>query len=112
MDILIKGMEMPSCCGNCQFNQFHEANPWTTWYSCMFLNKDTDAVGNNRLADCPLVALPPHGRLIDADAEIAKLEAFMKVLNKETESGGRQYHECDCALHYLSDAPTIVEATE
>lgn len=58
------------------------------------------------------VALPEHGRLIDADAEIAKLEAFMKVLNKETESGGRQYHECDCVLHYLTDALTIVEATE
>lgn len=59
-DILIKNIEMPSCCENCRFNQFYDAKHWTSWNFCMFLDKDTDNVGNNRLADCPLVALPEH----------------------------------------------------
>lgn len=57
----------------------------------------------------PIEIPDKHGRLIDADAEIVKLKAFMKCLNKETESGGRQYHECYCVLHYLT---ALVEATE
>lgn len=66
-DVLIKGMEMPSCCGNCQFNQFHEADLWTTWDACMFLNNDTNNTGNGRLADCPLIPVPEHGDLVQLD---------------------------------------------
>lgn len=107
MDILIKNMEMPSWCGNCQFNQFHEANPWTTWYSCMFLNKDTDDVGNKRLADCPLVALPEHhGRLKDADA---MLEKFERIVTPDDLT----YTIAHGILkQIIEDAETIVEATE
>lgn len=109
-DILIKGMEMPSCCGNCQFNQFHEANHWTTWYSCTFLNKDTDDVGNNRLADCPLVALPEHGRLIDGD----KLLSIFRHANKDCYQIGKyerasQWYDAE---GFVEMQKTIVEATE
>lgn len=99
MDILIKNMKLPK--------------KGTIRILAVF----SDGTVDFRYKDKPetrttqAVEVPPHGRLIDADAEIAKLEAFMKVLNKETESGGRQYHECDCVLHYLTDAPTIVESS-
>jgi len=107
MDILIKGMEMPSCCGNCQFNQFYDAKHWTSWNFCMFLDKDTDDAGNGRLADCPLVALPTsYGRLIVADALLEKLEkiALPDDLTYTIAHG--------ILKQIIDDAPVIVEATE
>ena len=59
MSILIKGMEMPTDCIFCPM--FHGA-----WTICAGLNKTTSVKG--RPDDCPLVPVPPHGRLIDADA--------------------------------------------
>ena len=51
MSVLIKGMEMPKNCDVCFMRDACE-------YS-MPLEK--------RLTDCPLVEVPKHGRLIDAD---------------------------------------------
>ena len=101
-DILIKNMEMPKE-GSITITIRHDG-------AINFIGDMGSNLG--RLVDCKATALSEYGRLIDADAEIAKIKAFMKVLNKETESGRRQYHECDCVLHYLTDAPAIVEATE
>lgn len=112
MALIIKGT-MPTCCGLC----CECLGGGSDAYYCNRAKRQiSDVVPpyDKRMEWCPIIGEIPdrHGRLIDADAEIAKLEAFMKVLNKETESGGRQYHECDCVLHYLTDAPTIVEASE
>ena len=98
--ILIKGMEMPSCCENCRFNQFYDAKHWTTWNFCMFLDKDTDDAGNNRLADCPLVALPSHGRLID-------LDAYLKASENMAEWEEYRVEEIE---EYFDNCPVIVEA--
>ena len=102
MDILIKGLEMPKSCEECSFNQFHEANPWTTWETCMMLDKDTDSIGEGRLADCPLVALPSHGRLCDLDA----------LIEHETYNIKQALFDSDEVLEDLKNAPVIVEATE
>lgn len=115
MDILIKNMEMPSCCGNCEFNQFHEGNPWTTWYTCMFLNKDTDNVGNNRLADCPLVALPSHGDLIDRGlvqevlAQLLPLVITNELTDKEI---GLVHRTVGAIAEMINEQEVVVEATE
>ena len=49
MSVLIKGMEMPTCCAGCCLDRF-----------C----KHWDIVPY-RHEDCPLVPVPKHGRLID-----------------------------------------------
>jgi hypothetical protein len=51
MGVYINGMEMPKSCDECPL------------YTCMH-NHD----------DCPLVPVPPHGRLIDADVLITRYE--------------------------------------
>ena len=71
--------------------------------------------------DCPLVPVPPHGRLIDADAlemerraENAKKgwhDSFAVVFN------GDPYYEAtyDCTEQFkelVNNAPTILEAEE
>lgn len=83
MDILIKGLEMPKSCGNCKFSQFHEANPWTTWYTCLFSNKDIDDTGNGRLVGCPLIPVPEHGDLIDRQKFYEKIVQHIKDTESE-----------------------------
>lgn len=105
---LIIDAPMPKNCLSCPSKEHCLA------FGKLHFNERLKMLDECRRADnCPIIGEIPdsHGRIIDADAEIAKLEAFMKVLNKETEIGGRQYHECDCVLHYLTDAPVIVEAS-
>ena len=53
MSVLIKGMEMPTNCHECPL---------------LFVTSICDGS-----KDCPLVHVPPHGRLIDADALISVL---------------------------------------
>ena len=55
MSILIRGMEMPNICAYC-FIESSECN----------LHESVN-IWKERHPDCPLIELPPHGRLIDAD---------------------------------------------
>ena len=70
MSILIKGMKMPTSCLECRLYN----DPW-----CMAKNRNQWRTAYNRPPngerqnDCPLVPIPPHGRLIDADTLIGKL---------------------------------------
>ena len=61
MSILIKGMEMPKNCDKCGFqsaSRFCNAMPYN------FCER-TDDIGRSDW--CPLIEVPSHGRLIDAD---------------------------------------------
>lgn len=66
MSVIVKGMEMPNNCYDCPFIRASYAGD----YYCAKGNgteDDLKKVYGQRMADCPLVELPPHGRLIDAD---------------------------------------------
>ena len=72
MSILIKGMEMPQNCDSCPFlDGFGPYANCTLLHGYIALNRMAE---NWRLEDCPLVEVPPHGRLIDADAMIRNIE--------------------------------------
>ena len=65
MSILIKGMEMPTNCESCPCktaDAFGGLGCQATGY--IPLRK----ANQGRPDNCPLVPVPPHGRLIDADA--------------------------------------------
>ena len=76
-DILIKGMEMPKSCYVCAYH--HWSNFWQIYVCCaiwvegdsiIIRGKDVQSTAilrSGRSEKCPLVELPPHGRLIDAD---------------------------------------------
>lgn len=67
MSILIKGMDMPQGCNDCPLAGDFKCNLMP---SIPALCKEYDMAVQNgkRLNNCPLVEIPPHGRLIDADA--------------------------------------------
>ena len=68
MSILIKDMEMPTSCGECELCACYVLEDGTEEnYRCpitMYPIHDFD----KRHERCPLIPVPPHGRLIDADA--------------------------------------------
>lgn len=65
MGVYIAGMEMPKSCFDCNFCV--EAYEGAGVYSCVVSDKCV-CRGAGRHDDCPLVPVPKHGRLIDADA--------------------------------------------
>ncbi len=61
MSVIVKGMDMPKDCGHCRF----AVDGWCYAYG----RANIDALSTyERTNYCPLVPIPPHGRLIDADA--------------------------------------------
>lgn len=76
MSILIDGIDMPKCCEGCRMLDgrhddgfCHAAQRWLDddgyWLWHQYTEGDID---DSKPVNCPLVPVPPHGRLIDADA--------------------------------------------
>jgi len=68
LSVIVKSMEMPKNCSDCPLNydQMSCIVTGTRWWSdtMVLMGFDSD---KERLHDCPLIELPPHGRMIDAD---------------------------------------------
>lgn len=108
MSILIKGMEMPQSCASCPLSE-------EEFVQCKITRKRflkaVDAM-SRRHPYCPLVEIPPHGRLIDADA-------FTKDECNYCD-GACEALPCDCLnctadcrcefMQDITNAPTIIEA--
>lgn len=94
MSILIKSIEMPATCGKCRIKNAIECDRW----------KLVRSVVLDRHRDCPLVELPTHGRLIDADA----LEYEEAYLNGHYELGDAEI----VTRKDIELAPTIIPASE
>lgn len=117
MSILIKGMEMPNNCEECHLESY-----CTLWVKARILCGEKFEDPKSRIKatirhpDCPLVYIPPHDRLIDADVLMRKLELIdWHSANKKGEmvEGARseeeayiKYTDAECAIN---DAPTIIE---
>ena len=72
MSVIVKGMEMPYQCAECDFCGGIIMPDGIYCCDCpseaSHGKNISDAINNDTRADfCPLIELPPHGRLIDAD---------------------------------------------
>lgn len=103
-DMLIRGIEMPERCDLCPLltddgdydvcyiNKKFVPWEWKSKMSMETINPKPDW--------CPLIELPPHGRLIDADAVLAKENQHLEYLSDEW------YVE----VRTIENAPTVIEA--
>ena len=78
MSVLVKGWTIPKGCADCP-----------TWCKLYLQRREF------RHPDCPLIEVPPHGRLIDADA----------IQDYNVETFGQR-------LLIIDTAPTVIEAEE
>jgi hypothetical protein len=93
-DTLIRGMETPTSCGNCFFDIHCDNWRLRNW-------------GAPPPDDCPLVPVPPHGRLGDLDA--LKVKAI-----ERSEKCGVCVNVLDKVItaYDIDTAPTIIPAEE
>ena len=96
MSILIKGMDMPRSCDECRFS--------IDAYCVVLCPKSDDPqFGKITTNSCPLIEIPPHGRLIDAD-EFEKKNAYFWSMDFVN----RRYD--DTLADLINNAPTVIEA--
>lgn len=110
MGVYIKGMEMPTSCQKCPFLDYEEgfcfasgAKGKSGWYE---FTLHPGEIKDRRHDDCPLIPVPPHGRLIDADA----LDYTM--LYKENWMSGTGVEAPAIWRKDVENAPTIIPAEE
>ena len=98
MSVLIRGMETPTSCYNCDccVRDSDEVD-----YCCLLMR---DVLSSEREEDCPLVEIPQHGRLIDADE--LKDGKFVYA----TEPYTRGWNDAIEAI--IQNAPTIIEGDQ
>ena len=102
MSVLIKGMEMPALCQECDL--YIEGACYVKGYrdyrSIMDMSKPDD---------CPLIEVPtPHGRLIDADAFDERVRVAGGMSEEELTEDFKD--GVQTVLYMLSKQPTIIEA--
>ena len=97
MSVLICGMEMPTSCCNCLLAKLSPTG------QTLICNYTLSTVPwDDKPFDCPLIEIPPHGRLIDADALMHDTEHFVY---KTMLFGGQYVYSEDA----IKNAPTIIE---
>lgn len=103
MSVLIKNMKMPTSCSECELN-----------YDCFkciatgtpFFNHERNFDDETaRLDNCPLVSVPPHGRLIDADTLTVEHGWLDNFDNTHT-------HIQFVYANEIYNTPTIIESEE
>ncbi len=111
MSLILKGIDLPKSCGECEFNYNLEGGSYE-WWECVILHDDINQFDTRR-TDCPLIEIPtPHGRLIDADA----LETVFKDMAK-CEWNQKAFpiswaYAFEDTIDEIDNAPTILEAEE
>ena len=75
---------------------------------------DEQSFKNDRRADCPLVDVPAHGRLIDADALTVKLQRHREYHSDGSKSGAAISNGIGQCLDIINgkECPTIISAEE
>lgn len=105
MAFIVKGLNMPTCCDMCEFciQDFDNLVAFCS-ASNIYWNNISDVPYDKCHPSCPLIELPPHGRLIDAD----------KLLTDRMKS--KYYHlpNGDTAIPIIDieHAPTVLEAED
>jgi len=105
MSVLIKGMMMPINCQTCPFvqNEYPIGGEALVYRCrCTFTQVLADKPAFERNKDCPLVEIPSHGRLIDADE--------LKKKYPHDEDWEYPVTTNEMACEDIDDMPTIIEA--
>lgn len=102
---IVKEKKTPKSCSECR------AVVYYGFYGYCGITKNAANL-EARNADCPLIFIPPHGRLIDADAFI---KSECNSCDGACESVTCECLNCeaDCRCDFMKDiagAPTIIEA--
>ena len=104
MSVLIKGMEMPTSCVYRENGHLMTCPLYDIDGYCGALHTEACHKVDETMLACPAIPVPPHGRLIDADALLKTNNPIGKTM---VFGGEYVYTESE-----IDSAPTIIEAEE
>ena len=110
MSVIVKNMEMPKNCAECKMWSICEClNDFEDFESICYAVEDGDLI---RDKNCPLIELPPHGRLGDLDALYEEISNGNKAYNGIEGYGGKYPNiaNVDDCLDAIKYADTVIEA--
>ena len=106
--VYVRGMELPVTCCHCAFMYFdpdaansNNGNPGS--YLCSFTK--AEIWNTQRDPQCPLVSVPDHGELIDADELLAVLHLYRNRLGS-----GFSANEVTVCMNKIREAKTVIAA--
>ena len=114
MSVLIKGMEMPKSCDECELCTCYVREDGTEEnYRCVITFYPIHEF-DKKHEYCPLVEIPPHGRLIDADALrlLYDFSGYKPTGDMTEEEFDRLMYRLPVIRAIIDEAPTIIEAEE
>lgn len=94
MSVLIRGMDMPKNCWECPCEI---AYPSYGSSVCGVTSRLTINNRDTRRNDCPLVPVPPHGRLIDADILLNFVVNRFRHTHGDSRKSYREVFDAICA---------------
>ena len=108
MSVLVKGMEMPKTCDECEFHCYHSYGEYVCVATPLLYPFNLANSKGIRKDWCPLVEVPtPHGRLIDYDWVVENVIKKLGIKDKQ------YLLQAEKALMILvDDAPTVIEAED
>ncbi len=109
MSILIKGLEMPKNCFDCPLfdDVYTDADGDDDYICALGVSLDYYQVSGGNQKDCPLIYVPEHGRLIDADK--IGLTDFEIIL---CQKGNPFKNALEMLLEKIENAPTVIQADD
>ena len=103
-DVLIKDMEMPESCDKCKIMVFEDTNCLPELFcGCPIVFKAHPQGVGHRPDYCPLIEIPHHGRLIDADALLNLLNHCIFPSDMVTTTA------LSMAVNWIKEAPTVIQ---
>lgn len=109
MSVLIRGMEMPKTCVECNFHRYHSLGEYVCVATPLLYPMNLANYKCGRKDFCPLVEVPtPHGRLIDADAFDERVRVAGGMSEEELTEDFKD--GVQTVLYMLSKQPPIIEA--
>lgn len=104
--LYVPNMELPDTCFKCRF-MFARRHCLLNTKIDFYSYENYDEL-EKRVDDCPLVYVPDHGRLIEADALIERLKPVETVLYRDAIGTWHDIWDEECAE--IAEMPTIVPA--
>ena len=107
MSVYIRGMEMPKSCFECPWRCKVDPENLLCRISGEYFEETFSGTIQNRHKSCPLVPVPPHGRLGDLD-EIVRYKERLVVDADKINPAIRYVVD----TKYIEGTPTIIPAEE
>ena len=111
-DILIRGMEKPGSCRECDFCELQDIN-FEILYFC---NRNDRFLDDEEVCnipnDCPIIELPEHGDLIDRVAFRAEMDKHYPFDHGTQRRHGEADKAKSTVINMLANAPVIVPSNK